>query len=385
MSRFVFILLITAFSLFFNEKMQAQNRNFSDATRISMLVSSPGNELYSAFGHSAIRVTDSIRGLDWVFNYGVFDFDTPNFYSKFVRGKLLYKLAIQEYQSYWASYDGSQQLVTEQVFQLDTLQKREFLAFLMENYKPENRLYLYDFFYDNCATRIRDIIEVIGEKEVIIPEEENNPPTFRDLLHDYVGKRYWTSYGIDIILGLEADKKAGLREQMFLPEYLSENLAQYRFPSSQNASVFGNTVVLKEKGAEPPLLSWFLRPGFVMGMICLIILLGSIFLQKRGKQLVLDRFLFILLGLGGLFITFMWFGTDHIATQRNLNLLWLNPLYFVFAFYLSKPKNKVYSILRWILLIGNLAILINLLWWPQYVHPAFLPIIGLVVYRLVRS
>lgn len=364
---------------------RSQASYFSDSTRISILVSSPGDELYSAFGHSAIRVTDYKRELDWVFNYGVFDFDTPNFYAKFVRGKLLYKLAIQEFPSYWSSYTGSQQLVTEQVVQLDNGRKQAFLQFLMENYKPENRYYLYDFFYDNCATRIRDILEEVAADQLVIQAtDQSDDPRFRDLLHYYVGDRYWTSFGIDIILGLEADKIADLRDQMFLPEFLSRNLASYQIRhEGTTAKALSEPVVLMEKGPEPPRLSWFLRPVFVMSFLCLILMLAGLRLGTK-TQKKLDRIYFIFLGLCGLFILFMWFGTDHIATSRNLNLFWLNPLYLIFAFVLSKPKAIIHKVLKWILLLSNIVILVNLAWWPQYVHPAFLPIIGLSIFRVVH-
>ncbi len=364
--------------------VKAQSAYFSDSTRISLLVSSPGSELYTAFGHSAIRVTDYKRDIDWVFNYGVFDFDTPNFYSKFVRGKLLYKLAIQEFPSYWRSYTGSQQLVTEQVFQLNGIQKQDFLRFLMENYKPENRYYLYDFFYDNCATRIRDIVEEVTTEDLMIPKSATaKDPAFRDLLHYFVGKRYWTSFGIDILLGLEADKVADLRHQMFLPEFLSKNLGEYQLEKENGVErVLSEPVVLMEEGPEQPLLNWFLRPVFVMSLICLLLLLASIKLSKKGRR-NLDRILFIVLGLCGFFILFMWFGTDHIATKRNLNLVWLNPLYLIFAFVLSRPKLLLHKILKWVLLVCNLALLVGFAWWPQYVHPAFLPVIGLSIFRVV--
>ncbi len=386
MKRLVVAILCFFFTLTFLNKAFAQNTYFSDRTRISLLISSPGEELYTAFGHSAIRVTDTLRNLDWVFNYGVFDFNTPNFYAKFVRGKLLYQLAIQEFPSYWRSYTGSQQRVTEQVLLLTPAQKREFLRLLMENYQPENRYYLYDFFYDNCATRIRDIIEEIAEEKLIIPEAKGTNTTFRDLLHYYVGDRYWTSFGIDIILGLEADKKAGLREQMFLPEFLGKNLAEYQFRQNGAARfILSEEIVLMKEGPKKPLLSFFLRPVFVLSLISLLLVLLSLFFRKKKQALLIDRLLFILLGLCGLFLLFMWFGTDHIATERNLNILWLNPLYLLYAVYLNRPMHIVHRLAKWLLILCNLAILINFLWWPQFIHPAFLPVIGLVVFRLVAG
>jgi hypothetical protein len=377
-------LYILLFLFFISIHTRAQTAYFSDSTQISLLVSSPGSELYTAFGHSAIRVTDYKRGLDWVFNYGVFDFDTPNFYGKFVRGKLLYKLAIQEFPSYWTSYTGSQQLVTEQVLQLEPAQKQYFLSRLMDNYKPENRYYLYDFFYDNCATRIRDIIEAAADGRLVIPEPATTEgPAFRDLLHYHVGTRYWTSFGIDIILGLEADKVADFRDQMFLPEFLSRNLGEYQFKKDGSLEkVLSEPVVLMEKGPEPPRLNWFLRPVFVMSLICLVLLMLSIRFNKKQKRR-LDRILFTVLGLCGFFLLFMWFGTDHIATERNMNLVWLNPLYLLFAFGLHKPKHGLHKVLKWILFMGTFLVLVNFMWWPQYIHPAFLPVIGLSMVRVV--
>lgn len=382
--RYIFLKCAVFCSLMFFSLLSSGQR-FSDNTRISFLIASPGAELYASFGHSGLRIIDTTRQLDMVFDFGVFNFDTPNFYVKFVQGKLPYLLAARNFENYWAEYSRSQQSVKEYIVQLEGAQKQQLLSLLAENYRPENRQYLYDFFYDNCATRLRDLIEQAAGDQLIKKELEEVNITLRDLLHASLVDKPWSAYGIDIILGLEADVKADLRKRMFLPEWLPRALANYQLQTpTQARPVLSAPIVLKKAEAlkAPP---FWVSPPFVMSVICL--LLAGLFLGLKQPSYArgLDALLFIILGLSSLLLLFLWFGTDHIATKRNLNILWVNPLYLVLLFFIKKMSRPFPQILLTILICCNLIVLVgSAIWFPQYIHPAFLPILGLMVLRLFQ-
>jgi hypothetical protein len=211
-----YLLIISFFISFFSSAQTDSSR--SCGLQISLLTCTPGEELYSTFGHSAFRVVDSSTSTDIVFNYGTFDFYDPDFYEKFIKGKLLYFVAIDSLQSFLLEYEYFKRGVTEQVLNLSCTEKQNMLAALYENAKEENKYYRYDFNYDNCTTRLRDILEKItGQKlqtKNILPHSNT---TFRNLIHFYLnrGGQQWSKLGIDILLGSPLDKKVTNSEAMF--------------------------------------------------------------------------------------------------------------------------------------------------------------------------
>lgn len=336
--------------------------------RITLITGSPGEDLYSVFGHTAIRVQDTLRGRDLTYSYGVFDFDTPNFYLKFIRGKLNYKLGLQSYKSLLREYGASGRRLTEQEILLDDSDKTRLLRFLQENYKPENRYYLYDFFYDNCATRVRDALEATcGTEALSYPPAEpvDSLPTFRDFLHEYLARHDWTRFGIDLLLGRPTDKRMDFREQMFLPDYLASHLAQVRYRGGPLLGPEQEIIPLELELSRTPLP---LRPVYIFGLLALVILAIS-WLRPGLWPAWLDTTLGMLAGLAGIFLLLMWFGTDHGAVKHNWNLLFLNPLALLWAFLISR-KGKIAQPLGYLLaaMAFTAGILAPLL--PQAIHPA---------------
>jgi hypothetical protein len=213
--------LLFYFSLFtFHFSSFAQD---SCGIRISLLTCTPGTELYSTFGHSALRIVDSNNNTDLVFNYGTFNYDDPDFYTKFIKGKLPYYVDTSSMEVFMYEYEFFKRGVTEQVINISCDEKQKLLSALYENIKIENREYRYDFNYDNCTTRLRDILEKAAGKQL---ESKNILPkpgtTFRNLIHVYLdrGGQQWSKLGIDMLLGNPMDKKVTNREAMFLPDYL---------------------------------------------------------------------------------------------------------------------------------------------------------------------
>ncbi|HRD07117.1 MAG TPA: DUF4105 domain-containing protein, partial [Saprospiraceae bacterium] len=221
MARLILISFILTFSI--GSRGQQGVDTLMNNTQISLLTCDPGSEIYSLFGHSAVRVKNEEKNFDVVFNYGTFDFQTPNFTLKFMRGKLPYRLAVASYGSFLKEYHYFKRGVREQVLQINNSQKEDIIRFLENNAKPENAEYKYDFFYDNCSSRIRDVFE----KTLHYPPQYSgeNKLTFRNLLHRYLEAWPWLRTGIDIIIGSKADKIADASAQMFIPDKLHDNLA----------------------------------------------------------------------------------------------------------------------------------------------------------------
>lgn len=375
MNRRIFFIL-----LFFTSHF-SQAQSDSCGIRISLLTCTPGTELYSTFGHSALRVVDSVKGTDHVFNYGTFDFYDPDFYKKFVQGKLLYFVSIDELPSFLEEYQYYKRGVTEQVFQLSCTEKQNFVAALIENAKEENKYYKYDFNYDNCTTRLRDMFEKASGAQLNTKNILPKPGTsFRHLIHSYLDKggQYWSKLGIDILLGSPLDKKVSNREAMFLPDYLL-----YAFDS---ASRNGQPLVTEKKillnEFEAYKTKTAITPLMAFGILFLLITWMSFLKNKISRRIVLgfDFLLFTSLGLLGILLLFMWFGTDHAMCKNNYNLLWALPTHLPVAFALFSTRKWVSSYFR-ILLFYTIALLIVWFVLPQQMNVALLPVAGIVLVR----
>ncbi len=364
---------------------QTHGFRLSNQARITMLTCSPGDELYSVFGHSAIRVTDPVRELDWVFNYGTFDFSDPNFYTNFVRGRLNYILSVSEYRYFEQEYRREGRYIWEQDLNITQQEKQYLFDSLLINYQPENRYYLYDFFYDNCATRIRDIfVEAIDREIVFDYDVIDKGQSFRELLMPYLTEKPWARLGINLALGLPSDKTATPWDYMFLPDHMMELFEHARFRQNGNLSDFtpGSRLILE--GEELPRA--FLRHAPLW--VFIIVLLGTIILshfnlQSKKFTWWFDRVLFGAAGLLGLLIVFLWFFTDHQVTAWNLNILWAHPLHLFIVFFLSAKKN--FRLLNYYFM-ANLVLLILLIFsWPLL--PQALPwaVMPLVMAMVVRS
>lgn len=299
--------------------------------RISLLTCSEGMDPASAFGHSAIRVVDSLCGTDLVFNYGTYDFYEEGFLLKFLRGKLEYFLSVGDYRRFVASYERDGRGVSEQVLKLDGSQTERIYGALVENARPENRYYLYDFLIDNCATRIRDIFHTPDFSRTVAEEDF----TYRDELERCVGGRPWLMFGIDLLLGQRVDRRITSEEAMFLPDRLSVNLQDY-INVKTGMPLLGSrdSIVLPgNAGSFGEVMQRIFQPVAVFALLCVLYVLC--FLKVSDKALFVKIFstvFYLLAGIGGLILVFMWFGTEHIWTKANWNLMWMNPLFLILPF-----------------------------------------------------
>ena len=211
--------IVLFFISFFSNSGKAQD---SSRIQISLLTCTPGEELYSTFGHSAIRIIDSNNVTDYVYNFGCFNFDDDDFYFKFIRGRLLYFVNVERTDEFIAAYHESNRNITEQTLSLTFNEKKEIQKALNENLKEENKFYKYDFFYDNCTTRVRDILSKYKSPSPEFPYVMPSGTTFRQAIHVYLdnNQQDWSKLGIDILLGQPTDKIMAASEQEFLPDNL---------------------------------------------------------------------------------------------------------------------------------------------------------------------
>lgn len=355
-------------------------KKLSHLSKISLLTCGPGEDLYTGFGHSAIKVYDPIAQIDWVFNYGTFNFNTPNFYIKFIQGKLPYSLAINGAKDfkYWYQYDNRSVQEEEVLLNLD--QKQMLWQFLQKNHLPENREYLYDFFYDNCATRIRDALYTITDHKIQVADPTIEVITLRQLLYKYVGYHSWTGFGFGLILGLSADKYSDMDSQMFLPDYLSSNLGKMTLDGKK---LLGSKKMLlgSDRVVIVPQLS-IQSPLVLTSILFLLVLLVSLFFESPRLHNSIDIIFLLLTGLIGALFLFMWLGTNHHSTYANLNMIWANPLNLVMIFMaVRSPLSNLAQKYWYFLLVTNTLLVLSWLFFPQDMHLAVLPLVLLLIVR----
>jgi hypothetical protein len=352
---------------------------------VSLLTADPGTELYSSFGHSAIRMREMgpDGGRDLVFNFGTFDFDTPNFYGKFATGKLNYMLSVVPYDRFIVEYDYYKRGLREQVLDLNQEQKDFLLQHLDAQYAPERRFYKYDFFYNNCATKIRDAFDISMGKQLVWSDSVGEEKTFRNLIDEFVLPLPWADFGIDLALGAVIDRPATELEKQFLPTYMEQAFA--------NATIVENGVsrplvresrVLLEYPKENVQQS-LLNPSMVFWLLTLVFAALTLYGFKKGKLMKgLDVALFGTVGILGIVVAFLWFFTDHSATAWNWNILWAFPGHLVLVWGLVARPNATWISSYLLFVMG--ATVMTLLFWifgMQSFSPALIPILLLLLLR----
>lgn len=363
--------------------IQAVAQPDSSHLRICLLTCSPGAELYSTFGHTAIRVTDSANGVDMVYNYGTFDDRDPNFYVKFTKGIMLYALSNYSYQDFLQEYTYEKRSVIEQELLLTSEQKVRLYAALQENAREENRYYNYYFHTDNCTTRARDVIvQKTGSLVVfknILPEK---PPTYRKLIHTYLDKanQDWSKFGIDLLLGNNLDEKVTNDQAMFLPDYLMKGIDAATADGHKLAKHYQYAL---QFDPIPPAVT-FLTPLFLFPMILTIIGLLSFGAQTniwaRRALNVFDAVFFLFMGVFGLLIVTLWAIRVDTVCRDNFNVMWALPTHFFVAFVVYLKRKWLQTYFR---VVFGITLLFTLCWFfiPQQINPAVVPLLGIILIR----
>lgn len=353
----------------------------SPNSEISILTCAPGEELYSIFGHTAIRVQDSISNQDYVFNYGTFDFNTPNFYVKFMKGELHYILSVTTFKKFIREYQYDKRSVVEQRLNLTLDEREQIISALIKNSLPENREYHYHFFYDNCATRVRDIIDLDNSHSLDFGQlsTEQAGLTYRKAIGIYLIHSKWTKFGMDLILGEPTDEVLNSSTIQFLPDFLYD-----QFKTAKKYD--GTSIVAEEKvvlNFTEPSPSWKMSPGLFLWLLLLVIILISWREIKRGKLFKAINFtLFLSIFLLSILIIFLWFFTWHSVTEYNWNLIWANPINFLMILPRVNKSNKFIWV-PWFIIICNFSMLILMLFVPQEIPLSLIPLWLILVVRSV--
>jgi len=338
MMKKILLMVVMAFA-FHLSPLTLTAQPLSDAATASVLTCDPGNDFYTTFGHSAIRITDTASGIDLVYNYGTFDFDTPNFYWVFTRGRLDYQLSRTTFEDFMYEYSYEGREVREQPLTFEAGQVQNLFILLETNYLPQYRHYRYDILRDNCATRVRDVVYSAWANDTLL-QRAAEPMSYRRLLAARMkGDLEWWHLGVDLVLGLNADHRCTAPERMFLPAEMEAELAQCATSGVWTAPFIVEPSRQLLPSQRTPLKASF-PPVVVFSLLFAVIALLTVSAKRFHLSPftfhLVDRALFIIAGLCGLFLLFMWFGTDHWCTNWNLNILWLSPLLLLIAIRLER-------------------------------------------------
>ena len=330
-----------------------------DSVEFSLLTCQPHDEVYSLYGHTAIRYHE-LRpgGLDWAFNYGVFDFKKPHFVARFVFGLTDYELGAYPYKYFVKEYRRFGSMVTEQVLNLTDEEKMALHDALAINLRPENKIYRYNYFYNNCTTKARDIIESCINGKVEYAGREDYTPSYRDMVHSMTRNNPWSRFGNDLLLGIKADWKTDLRQQEFLPGNLL-----YDFDHAQIYSNGSYRPLIKERRIAVPAGVQIIESGFPLTpLACAAILLAVgiviFFFEWRKKRVFVlwDVLLMMTTGTIGIVLTLMLF-SQHPTVSLNLQIILCNPLPWLFLWPVIRGREtfywKITAILAVLFLIGS--------------------------------
>ncbi len=381
MKRYTLLTLFAFISVF------STAQNLSPYATVSLLTIAPGDELYSTFGHSGIRIKDPIQQLDIVYNYGAFDFRTKGFYIKFLRGTLPYQISLNYFQNEIFGWSYEKRLVTEQVLNLSRQQKEDTYNFLLKNHLPENREYAYKFFYDNCSSRLRDVFKTVVGDSLSFQNNVHADSSYRQWIDLYARKnnKLWADFGMDLAIGQPSDRVTGASGAMFLPDNLKDAFAKARIKRNGgwqslvvrtielNPEVL-NDVVKEKEVVTPNILFW-----------SLFVVTGAFTyfqLKKNNSNFLFDKVLFSFTGIVGWLIVFLWFFTNHGVTEYNLNIIWAYPLLFPIALLIKKENSRSW-LAKHFLAYGIIQLLLLLSWafLPQEINYSLIPVVLILATR----
>ncbi len=368
----IFFLLVL---IFFSPNIYANELENKNRYKISILSIGEGPSLVDAFGHTAIRVKDAELKNDVVFNFGVYDFNSPNFYSNFVKGRPEYKLGIQNYNNLIQNYIRQKRYIVEHQLNLDQNSIKIIIDLLVQ--KLNDPYYIYDYFRDNCTTRAADIvIDKTNNKFKDNKLESEAILSYRDLIHRKINENSWAALGIDLCLGAIIDKKINTRETFFLPENLMNYLDLYEDDIIKKNIIYSpeSEISYRENLPSPLLIN------LILSLIIVVITIFNFKSNKWNKSL--DTLVFLISGSIGILITYLWFFSNHFAGAQNFNFLWAFPLNFALIFAIYKNKIPNWSIGYIKLLI--ILIILLFLHWTTGVQKYNLTLLPIFVALLIR-
>ena len=370
------LILAVLASLICTPGLKAQSPDSAD---VYMITCAPGNASYSIYGHTALRITMRGTGFEMVYNWGIFDFSTPNFVYRLAKGKLDYMLGAYDYERFLEEYISEGRSVWSQKLNLTTAEKQKLFDLINENLKPENVKYRYDFFFDKCATRVRDIVSAAATDTVIYPVKEESR-SFRQLIDPFQKVLPWLDFGADMLLGLQADKKASVADEMFLPIFLRDNFAESVIvhDGRQEPLAGPPETVVDIPAAETGNMAWV--PPVVFWIIFVFTVLVTFVFKRPGLEKVLDYIFYFLFSVIALLLVFTNLLSEHDALHLNLLFLGINVLIAVLFIMMIAGEKAVK--------MSRLTLTISVLWLPvsliagQGINPALIPLVLTIMVRL---
>ena len=372
-SKAILLILLFQLGMASSNVLKAQDTLQNPKLRISLITCDAGDDIYTIWGHTAIRVTDSIHQTDIVYNFGSFDFDTPNFVAKFMRGDLNYFISSDSYSNFLYEYQYFGRDVHEQVLKLTPAEKINWQLELQNNLLPANKFYLYNFIGDNCTTRIKDGLF----KHAPINNYSIGIRSYREevVAAPYQNGLGWIGLGIDLLLGAVADQRPNLTQEAFLPALLYKKIAL-----NPKLILASNDIKYNTKTAEK---------GWAPIAILIAILLLYVFVASWNTLLtqriakIMDISLLLLMGIGGALVLYMSQFSLHTACHENYNLIWLHPLYLiaVLLYFISK---------KWTGYLGYFFFTVTVLfmmmshWIPQHFSNTVIVLMMLVLFLQIR-
>ena len=337
-----------------NATVGAQSMTNPDRIQISLLTCSPGKEVWAQYGHTAIRYYDKESGEDLAINYGIFSLDQTYFIPRFVLGMTDYRMGVQPMDMFLAQYSYEGRGVIEQVLNLSAEDKEVIYKALQENMKPENVVYRYNYFFDNCTTRARDMLVNHLHGKVVYPPAEEDA-TFRSMIHKWNNKYEWTQFGEDLLLGVNADRKTTKSEQQFLPENLRSDFDKARYNGKPLVKETNVLLDAETEVVEPVFPLSPLSIALIFAVISLVMMLFSY--RRQQVYWAWDLALMLTSGLMGI-IFFVMIFSQHPCVSLNFILLFFNPLPLFFLYSTIKKKKviwwKIWGVLIILGLFGSL-------------------------------
>lgn len=358
---------------------QQSPRPLSDSAYAALITCGPGDEFYTTFGHTAIRICDTTRNIDVAYNYGMFTFNIDHFYWTFAKGDLNYFVSRTPFAFFLAEYKEEGRSMYMQKLNITPQELNNLYVALEWNILPENRYYKYDFFRNNCATMARDMIfNQLCHRSVITEQRSEQDPSYRDEVARCTGNNLmWWKFGIDLLLGARCDQHASNLEQMFSPLNMMEQIDTLYFSDTHEKFAEKPIQILAEtRPATPRSVS----PILTFWVLCVIVVsLTVISWAKKWNLNWLDLPLFLIVGLLSLVIIFLWAYSTHYCTKINFNILWCSPI-FLFLACRIRHCDRIPVYLQTALL---LLFLIGFWWLPQEFNGSFFPISLMLLIRLL--
>ncbi len=366
----------------------------SEEAQISILTSYPSDEaVYTVYGHTAIRIHDPANRIDHIFNYGIFDFSKPNFLYRFTKGETDYMLGTTDFFNYLVEYQMRGSKVIEQVINLTPAEKENLWQALLINAMPQNRVYRYNFFFDNCSTRPVALLETYIAGTI----NYNDPPpaeTFREMINYCTRNHPWLTFGCDLALGSPTDRIATPHEQLFLPLYLERALDKATITDATGTTkqLVAQKITLAEGSDETATPTPFtpVAAGWILFTLILLITLWE--LQKKRYYRLLDLPLFLIAGIAGCVLFFLSFVSTHPAVYPNWLILWLHPFHLLAAILIMvKRFRKAAYCYHFINFAALTCMLVGWNFIPQHLNTAFIPLVGILwmrsgygIYRFIK-